>query len=91
MAKITKREYTKQSAALNAKLAELNEKAATMIAVIEAEGRLCKEAEGDTLNDTWDAITATEQELKSLDNEWDTRNWDSQTWYQWSLVAANCD
>jgi len=57
----------------------------------EAEERENALKLGEWCNQLDSAAWETEQEIRALDFEWDTRDWTSSDWYQWELVNNNCD
>jgi len=50
-----------------------------------------KQRYGNLWNDAEDAIYILEEELKDLEHQWETRNWNGNDWEQYKLVCNNID
>lgn len=46
---------------------------------------------GDRWNEIEDTISILNNELRNLEHQWETRNWNGQDWAEYSLVCANID
>jgi len=82
--KMRKPQYQKQRKELVEKLAALSIEIKRIIAEEDVEGY-------KSLNSMYDQEWELEQEIKSLDRAWATRDWTSQDWQRYSLIVNNID
>lgn len=81
---ITKREYTKQ---MNDLTTRKNILEAYIAKIIDNE--MVEKYDG--LNAKHDKVWKLEQDIKALENRWNTRNWTANDWNSHALVAQNID
>lgn len=90
---MTKKEYNAELKRINQSielLKELQEKYSKFAQNMENELHVRIEY-GDKWNTLEDNISILNDELRSLENRWNTRNWTEQDWAQYSLVCNNID
>ena len=91
-AKITKPQYNKRMAALVAKLALAEAEVLIMCELFEdaVPGSITSEL-ADFGNSFHDRVWEIQQEIKSLDFEWNTRHFTGSDWNEYALVMNNID
>lgn len=86
MSELTDHEYQVQRAALVGKLERLRKRIVTATARVAAGGPWPYKT-----NRVYDREYTLQQAIRDLDRRWDTRNWTTQDWADYWLVANNID
>ncbi len=81
MKKLTKKAYQARMDAIAESMLKLGQ----VLAMLEAAGQY------DSMNVIHDASWKLGEDTRSLEFEWNTRNWTSADWTSYSLVASNID
>ncbi len=84
MPKLTRKQYTRQAAALTRQI-DLLQRRLNLIA--DRELAPCYPARNAIVDRIYDLTDAA----RELDRRWVTRNWTAIDWQSWSLVARNID
>ena len=90
-AKITKPQYNKRMAALVAKLAFAEVDVLIMCELFEQATEEITPELADFGNSFHDRVWELQQEIKSLDFEWNTRHFTGSDWNEYALVMNNID
>jgi uncharacterized membrane protein YgaE (UPF0421/DUF939 family) len=101
MSKITKKEYNRLKAELQAQINKINLKLDILdkwendanigYNSMTPEFRDKIEKIGNYWNNLHDKQRELEKELKYLDDKWNRRNWTESEWNSWELVTSNID
>lgn len=93
MIKISKKEYNTEVKRVNEAievLKQLQEKQ-HQIAQNKENDLQIREVAGDCWNTLEDSIYILQEELKDLENRWETKNWTTSDWMEYDLVRNNID
>ena len=91
MAKITRKQYEAQQARLNALKTQIEDVTANIIKAGEELDLWQHPAFSDMCNHLHDAKSEAENAMRSVEEDWTTRNWTFADWASYELAARNID
>lgn len=89
--RITKREYTKQMTDLTFRRNVTANYLNKVIDNSQSIGRIVTDDEVAKINRLHDKVADLDQQIKDLDDRWNTRNWTASDWARHALVTSNID